>query len=54
MDFKDYRIEYTLNGEISNVLVVSPSSEKAIAHIKSIYPEATSVVCLEGDVDETN
>jgi hypothetical protein len=54
MDFKDYRIEYTLDGESSNVLVVSSSPEKAIAHIKSIYPEATSVICLEGDVNEIN
>jgi len=52
--FKDYRIEYILDEEKGVVLVVASSPEKAIAHIKSIYPGATSVICLEGSVYEIN
>lgn len=52
--FKDYRIEYILDEEKGVVLVVASSCEKAIAHIKSIYPEAKAITCLEGDIDEVD
>jgi len=50
--FKEYRIEYVLQDERSTITVIASSSKKAIAHIKSIYPDATSIICLEEKSNE--
>lgn len=48
-----YYIKYILDGKMGNLIIISSSPDKAIAHLKSIYPDATNIVVL-GSSNETN
>lgn len=43
-----YYVKYKLDGSDGSLVIVSTSSNKAKAHLQSLYPDATDIVVLGG------